>query len=380
MEPIKVLLVSGTRADFSKQEDLIKSIATGPKNIKAEIFCTGMHMRPDLGNTHVQFDELVPMGVKVHKRSNSCEEGMAVSFLETGKAFEKILNEDHYDAVILHGDRLEPLACAVMALIKGVKIMHIEGGELSGTIDEVIRHAISKMAHYHLVANDVAKERLIAMGENPGSIYLFGSLDIQIMLNRELPTWEEVSQRYFVKADEFSLVLLHSVVTDPEQTLMFAKLLKRYIELKRDHFFIIIAPNSDDGSNSISSVFSEITSDNFKMIPSMRFDHYLSALKICRVLIGNSSSGIREAPIYGVPVINLGTRQLGRSAELYEGMVNIEAPDEKMLFPRLDAFISQFERFEPKNEFGQYDSIAVFKTAMSDLLLGKIALQKVFFE
>lgn len=377
---MRVLFVTGTRADYSKQEELIKTTAINHKHIKVEIFCTGMHLRPELGNTHVQIDELAPIGVKIHKIENFCEKGMSQSFIETSKAFDSLLSSQHYDAVILHGDRLEPLACATIALIKGIKIIHLEGGELSGTIDEVIRHAISKMAHYHLVANKIAKKRLISMGENPKSIYLFGSLDIQIMLNRELPNLSDIANRYDITNEKFSLVLLHSVVTDPQETTSFAEILKAYIEARESHFFVIISPNTDNGSSAIAAIFSSIKSNNVKMIPSMRFDYYLGAMKKCHALIGNSSSGVREAPIYGIPVVNLGSRQLGRSSEYYEGVTNIQDPIRKDVFDSLDQLTSTLNRFPPLNEFGQYDSKKVFFEVMDDLKNDSLPLQKTFFE
>ena len=208
------------------------------------------------------------------------------------------------DMIVVHGDRVEALAGASVGSLNNILTVHVEGGERSGTIDELIRHAVSKLSHVHLVANHDAKARLVQMGELDSSVFIIGSPDVDLMLSPDLPSIRLVKQRYDIDFENYAIAMLHPVTTELDRLerdlAVFLKVLQK---CKRN--FILIYPNNDPGSEQIIRGYQNLKSSNVRLIPSMRFEYFLSALKHAKFIIGNSSAGIREAPYYGVPAIDL---------------------------------------------------------------------------
>ena len=231
--------------------------------------------------------------------------------------------------VIIHGDRIEPLACAISSILMNYKIAHIEGGEVSGTVDEIIRHSISKLSHIHFVTNKAAKKRLLQMGEDKKSIQIVGSPDVDIILNKNLPNLNITKSRYNIKFDNFAISLFHPVTTDLEQ---FKKHIKIYFRalVKSKKNFIMPFSNNDIGSEYIMKEIRNLKSNkNFKFLPSFRFEYFLTLLKNSELIIGNSSSGIMEAPYYGIQTINLGNRQKNRL--FASSILNLEFKEENIV-------------------------------------------------
>ena len=182
---------------------------------------------------------------------------------------------------------------------------HIEGGEISGTIDEMIRHSISKLAHTHFVSNEQAKNRLIQMGEKTESIFMIGSPDIDIMFSPDLPALEEVFKSYEIEFGDYAILIYHPVTTELEGLGERIRILvDAVIESKVN--YIAIYPNNDPGADVILKEYERFEkAQNVQLFPSIRFERFLVLLKNCKYVLGNSSVGIREAPIFSVPTINL---------------------------------------------------------------------------
>jgi UDP-N-acetylglucosamine 2-epimerase (hydrolysing) len=214
--------------------------------------------------------------------------------------------------IVVHGDRAEALAGAISGALNNFLVAHIEGGEVSGTIDESIRHAVSKLAHIHFVANEDAKARLLRMGEEEKNIYVIGSPDIDLMLSENLPALSEVKKSYDILFDKYSLFIFHPVTTNLHNLLNCIKeVVKGLCESGKD--YVVIYPNNDPGSSIIIEELEMLRGNpHFRIFPSIRFECFLTLLKNCEFIVGNSSAGIREAPIYSVPTINIGTRQNNR--------------------------------------------------------------------
>lgn len=302
--------MTGTRADYGKMKSLMH-ILEQSDDFEVYIFVCGMHLSKILGST---YEEVMKDGYKnIHVAyglmqgvSTSANLGNTISYLSG------YIDNIEPDMLIVHGDRVDALAGAVVGALHNIMVGHIEGGELSGTIDESIRHAISKFAHAHFVCTDEAKERLIQLGEEKKRIYVIGSPDIDIMMSEQLPDLQKVKERYDINFDRYGILMYHPVTTEYEK-------LGRHINevaeaiLKSKKSYVVIYPNNDLGSEIILHEY-ERFGDNkrFKVFPSIRFEYFLTLLKYSEFMIGNSSAGIREAGIYGVPAIDIGTRQNGR--------------------------------------------------------------------
>ena len=306
----KIIFVTATRADYGKLKSIIIS-AQKLKNIKAHVFVTGMHNMKEYGNT---YEQIVNDKIKNIKKFSNQKIGYSQDKIlsNTIKGFSSFIKIIKPDLVIIHGDRIEPLACAIVCCLNNIKIAHFEGGELSGTVDEIFRHSISKLCNIHLVTNKIARKRLIQLGELKKNIFITGSPDVDLLLNKNLPKLEIVKDKYAIKFKSFSLAIFHPVTTDIARLkyniISFLKALKNSKEN-----FILIYPNNDLGSKIILNEYKKIKCNNIKIFPSIRFEYYLSLLKNCKFIIGNSSSGIIEAPYYGVPTINIGNRQKNRA-------------------------------------------------------------------
>lgn len=315
-----ILFVTGTRADFGKLKPLITAVKDTP-GFEYQIFATGMHLLSKYGLT---INEIFKSGFSpVYSFMNQTEgEPMEMVLANTISGLSRYLTENPVDLIIVHGDRVEALAGASVGALKNVLVAHVEGGEVSGTVDELMRHAISKLSHLHFVASKVAKRRLIQLGEDPASVYIIGSPDIDVMLSSNLPTKKDVLKRYEIPFDEYGLAILHPVTTILEKQQQHAKIFVDAL-IESGHNFVVIYPNNDSGSDIIMAELSRLHSETrFKIFPSLRFEYFLSLLQHAQFIIGNSSAGIHEAPVYGVPTINLGNRQHKRL--VHASITNLE--------------------------------------------------------
>ena len=216
--------------------------------------------------------------------------------------------------VIVHGDRVEALAGAIVGSLNNTLVSHIEGGEISGTIDELIRHSVSKLSHLHFVANHKAKERLKQLGELDSLIHVIGSPDLDLMNSNKLPDISIAKQYYGVDYESYAIAMYHPVTTEIEK---IEDNVTNYINAlcESNLNYIVIYPNNDLGSKLIIDAINK-NKDNQKMkiFPSLRFEYFLTLLKNANFIIGNSSAGVREAPYYGIKTIDVGSRQNNRSS------------------------------------------------------------------
>lgn len=311
MDKKKIVFITGTRADFGKLKSLIEIARKSPL-FEIHIFATGMHMNSKYGKT---VNEIVKCGydnIFTFINHNDVDR-MDLTLAKTTDGFSHYVNELKPDMIVVHGDRVEALAGAIVGAINNILVAHIEGGEVSGTVDEFLRHSISKIAHLHFVSNEEAKNRLVRMGEDVHKIFVIGSPDIDIMDSDTLPDLAEVKQSYEIKFNDYAILLFHPVTTEVDKTNRYANdLVDALVQSKKN--YVVFYPNNDHGSESILNSYERFSGNkNIRLIPSMRFESFLVLLKNAKFIIGNSSAGIREAPYYGVPTINIGTRQRNRA-------------------------------------------------------------------
>jgi UDP-N-acetylglucosamine 2-epimerase (hydrolysing) len=306
-----VLFVTGTRADFGKLKSLIRVVEESSK-FRCRVFVTGMHTLARYGNTQIEVKKEGLEDIHVFYNQHAGE-AMDTILANTIHGLSRYVNEKRPDLIIVHGDRVEALAGAIVGSLNNIVVAHVEGGERSGTVDELIRHAISKLSHVHLVAHEEARTRLVQMGELPESVFVIGSPDIDIMLSDELPAWEATRTRYGITFDQHGVLLYHPVTTELSRLREDTEnLLQAVVDSQRN--FVVIYPNNDPGQEVILELYARLRADKerFRIVPSMRFEYFLSTLKAADFIVGNSSAGIREAPVFGVPAINVGTRQQNR--------------------------------------------------------------------
>ena len=232
---------------------------------------------------------------------------------KTISGFSDFVKEFDPDMIVVHGDRVEALAGAIVGSLNNIYVAHIEGGEVSGTIDELIRHSVSKLSHFHFVANEEAKHRLLQLGERNDSIFVIGSPDIDIMLSDRLPSLDDVRDRYNIQYSNYSVVMLHPVTTEMDSFREKVDVMVDVINNSQKNY-VVIYPNNDLGSSKILKSY-ESFKGNSKVVvfPSMRFEYFLIMLKHADFIMGNSSAGVREAHYYNVPCINIGSRQNKRA-------------------------------------------------------------------
>ena len=306
----KIIFITATRADYGKLKTIIFSVQNS-KKFKAHVFVTGMHNMKEYGNTYqlIQADKIKNTKIYSNQKIGYDQDKILSKTIDGFSNFTKKIKPD---LVIIHGDRIEPLACAIVCCLNNIKIAHFEGGELSGTVDEIFRHSISKLCNIHFVTNKTAKKRLIQMGELRKNIFITGSPDVDVLLDDNLPSLDEAYKKYDIKFNSYGLAIFHPVTTDIHNLkLNIVTFVKALNKSKKN--FILIYPNNDLGSKIILNEYKKIRNKNIKIFPSIRFEHYLTLLKNSNFIIGNSSSGIIEAPYYGVPTINIGSRQKNRA-------------------------------------------------------------------
>lgn len=307
----KILFITGTRADFGKIKTLILKLEKS-KKFKVYLVITGMHLLSKYGSTVIEVKESFPKVKKFIFKNQIKSETQDLIIARTISKSSKILKKVKPDLVFVHGDRVETMAMTLAASLNNILVAHIEGGEVSGTIDEHIRHSVSKLSHIHFVSNKKAASRIERLGEFKKTIHIVGSPDYDLMFSKSLPSLNMVKKKYAIEFDKYAISILHPVTTELKllsiNTKIYFDSLKK---IKKN--FIIIYPNNDPGSDIIINKFKKLKKmKNFRILKSMRFEYFLTLLKNCNFIIGNSSAGIREAPAYGIKTINVGSRQNGR--------------------------------------------------------------------
>lgn len=366
----RVLFLTGTRADFGKMKALMQAVAATP-GFACDVFATGMHVLKRYGLTVNEIHKAGIPNVFTYINQDSTERGMDVVLANTIRGFGHYVREFRPDLIVVHGDRIEALGGAIVGALHNILVAHLEGGELSGTIDELLRHAISKLAHLHFVSNDEARCRLVQMGELDSSIHVIGSPNIDIMLSENLPALADVKARYAIPYDQYALLAYHPVTTELRHTRAHAQAVVS-AALRSGLNYVVIYPNNDSGSEVIMEELEELRSNpRFILLPSMRFEYYLTLLRHATAIVGNSSSGMHEAPVYGVPTVNIGSRQLNRFR--YETIVDVPEDAERILHA-----LSNLPRGRPSLHFGTGQSARLFMNHLTGEELWATPCQKQF--
>ena len=369
----KIAFLSGTRADFGKIKSLIQ-ILEDDIHFEPFVFVTGMHLMQTYGYTLIEIERCNFSNVHAFKNHTN-EATMDLTLAKTIQGFSKYIKKIQPDLIVVHGDRVEAMAGAIVGALNNILVAHIEGGELSGTVDELIRHSVSKMSHIHYVSNQNAKKRLIQMGELEKSIKIIGSPDVDIMFSSHLPTIDEVKKYYEIPFNNYALAMFHPVTTEYSKMEGYAR---NFVDalLKDNKNYVVIFPNNDLGSEKIIKAYNKLDNNSrFKIFPSVRFEYFLTLLKNSNFIVGNSSAGIREAPYYGIPTINIGSRQKNRS--LHSHITNVSYESDNIV----EALKTNHELVEKDAEtFGIGNSSQLFLESLLDESIWTLNTQKHFVD
>ena len=370
----KIVFLSGTRADFGKIKSLLQ-ILQNSEDFEPYIFVTGMHLQKEYGYTLFEIEKSGFKNISTFENFTH-ETTMDLTLAKTIEGFSAYIKKVQPDLIVVHGDRVEALAGAIVGSLNNVLVAHIEGGELSGTIDELIRHSVSKLSHIHFVSNVAAKKRLLQMGEILASIYVIGSPDVDVMFSKNLPSILEVKSYYEIPFKKYAIAMFHPVTTEIDTIHEYAtNFVEALIESKKQ--YVVIFPNNDLGSSKIIQAYKKLKETlNFRVLPSLRFEYFLTLLKNTDFIIGNSSAGVREAPYYGVPTINIGTRQQNRV--LSKSILNCGYTKKDIL--KQISSTKQATNNKIKNDFGKGDAAQKFIEILNKETLWKINQQKQFKE
>lgn len=310
----KILYISGTRADYGLMREALFAIRRHPK-LKVEIAATGMHLMPEFGET---INEIRKDNFKIHKIEAIYKEDNKESMANfIGKSIQLLtekIKKIKPNIILLLGDRGEMLAGAIVGAYLGIPVAHIHGGDITSTVDEISRHAITKLSHLHFAATKNSAERIIKMGEDTSNIFVVGAPGLDSILSNKLISKKEISKKYY-NLDlnkPIILVIQHPVTAEINKAVnQIKETMKAIKELGFQS--IVIYPNADGGGRKMIKVIEKYRKYPFIQIyKNIPHKDYLSLMNLASVMIGNSSSGIIETPPFHLPVVNIGTRQKGR--------------------------------------------------------------------
>ncbi|WP_440681201.1 UDP-N-acetylglucosamine 2-epimerase [Candidatus Pelagibacter sp. HIMB1623] len=371
MRKRKICIVTGSRADYGLLYWLIKEV-NRDQSLELQLIATGMHLSAEFGSTYkeIEKDFKIDKKIDMHLSSDTAE-GISRSMGIAQKSFSEAYNELKPDIIVVLGDRYEIFSAASAAMISRIPIAHIHGGEATeGLIDEAIRHSITKMSHLHFTAAEEYSKRVIQLGENPSKVFKVGGMGVENIDRLTL-----LSKKNFEKLIDFRLNIKNILVTFHPVTLekntskkQFSEILETIDELKNTNI-IFTKTNSDTDGKIINSMIDEYTSKNQNKsiaITSMGQYNFLSALQYMDLIIGNSSSGLLEAPSFKIATINIGDRQKGR---IKANSVIDCSPNKKSIKDAIKkAYSNKFQNLlkNVKNPYGNgYPSKKIIKTLKS---------------
>ena len=378
----KLAIVTATRAEYGILHPLIVRLLACEK-WETQVIVTGTHLEEEFGYTCREIEQ---DGVPIYKKISITEKGddaYAVSRTMANAlcGFGAYFKDEKPDLLILLGDRTEMLAIASAAMNEQIPIAHLHGGELTqGAVDECVRHALTKMSYLHFASAEQYRRRIIQMGEEPARVFNVGALGVENILREQLLSRRELKEAVDFPADQpYAVVTFHPVTLEKETAEQQVRELLAAMKSRKDLFFLITKANSDAGGRRINELLEAETEKypNMKLVASLGMKKYLSAVKYAKFVLGNSSSGIIEAPALLVPRVNIGDRQQGRM--MAESIVNCQ-PECTSILAAIDRAL-EMEGTCCANPYGDGHTsekiVAILETYMS---MDHIDLKKKFYD
>jgi len=378
---MKVFILIERRADYSRYKPILNKLKQDPF-FKIHLVVTGICLL-DLHGNDVNYieqdgftiDAKIPMFIPGNPDTGA---EMVRAMARVMEAVTYELEKAKPDIVLSGFDIGGNFAVTVAAAHMNIPVAHIQGGEVTGSIDESIRHAMSKFSHIHFPATEDAKNRLIRLGENPKDIYVTGCPSIDVLVNTPYMPKEELEKEFDIDFSKpFLLMIQHPVTTEALSSYEQIKQTISAIKNKGVQALVLL-PNNDAGH---AKIIEEIKSSGLKWIPSLPTLKFVNLYRNAWALIGNSSSGIHETPTLKIPAINIGNRQMGRERaanviDVPNDSLAIEAAIDKALFDK------DFRNFVAsiKNPYGEGNSGETIAHILKTINLNEVSIQKIFYE
>ena len=383
----RIGIVTGTRAEYGLLKSLMQEI-NKDNDLELYLIVSGMHLSPEFGMTYKEIEE---DGFEINAKvemllSSDSPAGISKSIGLGVIGFADEFQRADLDMLILLGDRYEALSAAISAMVMRIPIAHLHGGELTeGAIDEGIRHSITKMSYLHFTSTEEYRRRVIQLGENPERVFCVGAIGVENIKKINLMTKEELERSIHFEIDENTVIVTYHPVTlenntVEEQFLNLLEVLDRNPKIR----MIFTKANADTNGRIVNELIDKYAAQNSERacaFMSLGQKRYLSALKYCRIVIGNSSSGIIEAPSFGKPIINIGDRQKGRICA--DSVINCGYTQQEIQRAMETALTEEFENKARncRNPYEKENTAANIISVIKDYLLNdKIKLKKGFYD
>lgn len=313
-----ITVLTTTRAEYGLLSGLIKKLKSTNEYI-VKVAVTGTHLSEKHGGTFREIeDDGIGIDVKIQALQDSdTSSDITKSMAKVMIGFADYFSKNCSDALIVLGDRYETLAVCLAAMNERIPIIHIHGGETTeGAIDEAIRHAISKLSYLHFTSTEEYRKRVVQLGESPDRVFNVGALGVENILKLNLMEKNELANSigFDIIGNKYAVVTFHPVTLENNSAEKQCEALLKALDKRNEISYIITKANADSGGNVINEMLEKYASSrkNVLLVASLGVLRYLSSLKYAEFVIGNSSSGIIEAPSFGIPTINIGDRQKGR--------------------------------------------------------------------
>ena len=379
-----IAILTATRAEYGLLKPIIIALKeTGAYNIK--VLVTGAHLSPEFGLT---YKEILDDNIQIDKKidillSSDTPSAISKSMGLAIMGFADYFTDNRPDALMVLGDRYETLAVCLSAMNERIPIIHLYGGDTTeGAVDEAIRHAITKLSYLHLVSNEESRNRVIQLGESPDRVFNVGAISVENALKMPLMAKEELSSSLKMNLEkEYAVVTFHPVTLEnsnaKEQCMELLKAISMHDELN----YIITKANADTDGRIINKLFEEYTKshDNAMLFDSLGVKRYLSALKYASMVIGNSSSGLSEAPSFHIPTVNIGDRQRGRlkSSSVIDCMPNSSDISKAIIMAKSNSFKEICN--STVNPYGDGNTSSKIVDIINDFANSNIDIKKAFY-
>jgi len=377
---INILCVTGTRADYPRVKPVLNLLKLD-KYFNLKLIVTGQHLEKKFGNTikDIEKDGFKILGkVKIFDNDDTIE-GMNKALQKCIYGMTKILSKNKPDILLLTVDRIETLGSALAAMTLNIPIAHIQGGEITGTLDETIRHCVTKMSHIHFAANLDAKNRIIRMGEKKSNVYNVGCPYIDYINKQNFLSNKDLSKKLNINLKKYALFTQHAVTSEINQNLKNFKISLDVIKSFKNINFVCLYSNADAGGRKINDMLKNYK--NIFVFKNLDEYIYLSLMKNASFMIGNSSAGIREAPSFATPVINIGSRQDGRLRS--SNVIDVPHNREKIIKAvnrclNNKLFLKNIQKIE--NPYGKGNTSEKIISILKKIDISNIEIQKKFID
>lgn len=378
-------ILTSTRAEYGLLKPVIQKL-NQKKDINTKLIVTGTHLSAKHGNTYEQIEK---DGIYIDAKidilsSDDSPTSISITMAKTIEKFADYFAKNSIDLLIILGDRYEALSVAIAAMNSHIPIAHIHGGEKTvGAVDDAIRHCITKMSYLHFTSTDTYRKRVIQLGENPDRVFNVGALGVENIKQITLMEKSELENDLKISLDKYSLATFHPVTLEDNTARCQITTLLEVCKMYPGIDFIFTKANADSGGNIINDILEKYSKNisNIHLFSSLGTVRYLSAMKNCLFVIGNSSSGIIETPSFHIPTINIGDRQKGR--EMAQTVIDCKCQLEDIQKSINKATSKEFRQICQKalNPYDKENTSKNIVDTIEDFLLNdRLDIQKDFYD